>query len=83
METFNVDNMKEEIVEDLIPLWKHQTDILERVSGVSKGAAILLQWVVGCVEYRVKKLTLNDLKKTESEVNETNILRNIDFHWNC
>lgn len=68
MNSFNVENIREEIIDCLMPLWKNYSILAERVAEYSKGASILLEWMTACVEYKVKKSTLNGLKKTEVEV---------------
>ena len=72
MESLNVDNLKEETVESLISIWKNQAIFTDKISSIAKGGVIILDWISACVEYRVKKLTLNDLKKREHDVIEHN-----------
>lgn len=68
MNAFNVDNIKEETIDYMIPLWKNRELIAPKAAEYSKGATILLEWITACVEYKIKKSTLNGIKKTDAEV---------------
>ena len=58
MNSISADSFTEEQMSELLPLWKNQQSIIEKLAKVSKGGIVLAEWVCSCVEYRLRKETL-------------------------
>ena len=68
MNSFNVDHIKQESIDILLPLWKNYSGIYSVLQKQSKGACILLDWITAYVELKIKKETFNSVKKNLLDV---------------
>jgi len=68
MDKFNPETIKEENVDLIMTLWKNYNSIQPKISKVSRAASILLDWITACMEYKIKKATLDGIKKSLSDV---------------
>ena len=68
MNSFNVENIKQENLDFFLPLSKNYSIISLILQKQSKGACILLDWMTGCVELKMKKLILSNVKKNLLDV---------------
>jgi len=68
MDKFNPENIREENVDLILTLWKNYNTVQPRISKTSRGASILLDWITSCMEYKIKKATLDGIKKSLSDV---------------
>ena len=58
----------EQVINELLPIWKNQTIIQAKLMKISKCACLLAQWLSFIVEYSLKKETVNSSKKREPEL---------------
>jgi hypothetical protein len=68
MNSFNAEYIKEDQIDVLLPLWKNYSIIHPNLQRQCKEACVLLDWITGCVEFKIKKATLNNIKKNTNEV---------------
>ena len=60
--------ISEQVINELLPIWKSQTIIQAKLMKISKCACLLAQWLSYIVEYSLKKETVNSSKKREPEL---------------
>jgi len=68
MDKFNPETIKEENVDLILALWKNYNAIQPKIAKVSRAASILLDWITACMEYKIKKATLDGIKKSLTDV---------------
>lgn len=68
MNALNPENLRQDIVEQILPLWKNYIVLSQQLSKVSKGAQYLLDWMTGLLEMKIKSETLKDAKKKFPEL---------------
>ena len=68
MNALNPENLRQDIVEQILPLWKNYNVLSQQLSKVSKGAQYLLDWMTGLLEMKIKSETLKDAKKKFPEL---------------
>ena len=68
MNALNPENLRQDIVEQILPLWKNYIVLSQHLSKVSKGAQYLLDWMTGLLEMKIKSETLKDAKKKFPEL---------------
>lgn len=68
MNSLSSEGLRQDIVDQLLPLWKNYIFISQQLSKSSKGAHYLLDWVTGLLELNIKSETLKDAKKKYPEL---------------
>lgn len=68
MTSITADHLTEEQLNELLPVWKNQQTIQSKLLKTSKGGAVLAEWISYCVEYKLKKETLNASVKKVPEL---------------
>ena len=59
----NVDNLKEETMQKCMFYWKNHSTLYPMLRKTNKGGCVVLDWLSALVEYRLKKETINSLKR--------------------
>ena len=60
--------LSDNVINEILPIWKNQTMIQAKLLKTSKCACLLAQWIAYIVEYSLKKETVNSSKKREPEL---------------
>lgn len=68
LDKFNPENIREENVDLILGLWKNYNAIQPKIAKTCRGASILLDWVTSCMEFKIKKATLESVKRSLLEV---------------
>lgn len=62
--------LPDNIINEILPVWKNQTIIQAKVAKISKCASLLAQWIGFIVEYSLKKETVVSSKRKEPEIDK-------------
>ena len=68
MSSISPDHLSEEQLSALLPVWKNQQTLQAKLAKVARGAVIIAEWISYCVEYKLKKETLNSALKRLPEL---------------
>lgn len=68
MSSVQSQHISEQIINEILPIWKNQTMIQAKLMKNSKCVCLLAQWLSHIVEYSLKKETVNSSKKREPEL---------------
>lgn len=68
MNSISPDHLTEEQLSALLPVWKNQQTLQAKLSKTARGAVVLSEWISYCVEYKLKKETLNSAVKKLPEL---------------
>ncbi len=64
----NVDELTEETMQKCMAYWKNHAALYPMLKKNNKGSCVVLDWLSSLVEYRLKKETINSLKRKFIEV---------------
>ena len=59
----DVENLNEEMTQRCMTYWKNYQALSTNFKKANKGASKVLDWITAIVEYRLKKETINSLKR--------------------
>lgn len=68
MNSISPEHLSEEQLSALLPVWKNQQTLQAKLAKVARGAVIMAEWISYCVEYKLKKETLNSALKRLPEL---------------
>lgn len=68
MNSISPDHLSEEQLTALLPIWKNQQSLQAKLAKSARGAVIIAEWISHCVEYKLKKETLNSAVKKLPEL---------------
>lgn len=68
MNSYSPENLKQEIIDQILPLWKNYTILSPIMAKTHKGAQYLLDWITGLLELKIKSDTLKTAKKKFPEL---------------
>lgn len=68
MNSISPDHLSEEQLSALLPIWKNQQILQAKLAKIARGAVIIAEWISYCVEYKLKKETLNSALKRLPEL---------------
>ena len=68
MNSISPDHLSEEQLSALLPIWKNQQTLQAKLAQTARGAVVIAEWISHCVEYKLKKETLNSAVKKLPEL---------------
>ena len=72
MNNLNPDNLTDDQVEKLLPLWKDYINLSQIIPSNLKGINLILDWICSSIEFKLKKATIYSLKKNFTQVLSNN-----------
>ena len=74
MNSISADHLTEEQLTGLLPVWKNQHVMQANLQRAGRGASVISDWISHCVEYKLKKETLNSAQRSlpdlENKINK-------------
>lgn len=64
MNSISADHLSEEQLTGLLPVWKNQHVMQASLQKAGRGACVISEWISHCVEYKLKKETLNSAQRS-------------------